>query len=1073
MPGTWLTGWDNLHPEWDPGFDLWRSLNAVWQEYQGVGLLGGMAHASDLVRQVLVWLLTVILPESLVRYTLLFGQLLLGSIGAFRLFEELFCDKRDTLASKLSSVAAALFYLLNLGTVQNFYVAFEPFYWFYGMLPWLLFYLLRAWRGTNQRGWLAFTLVSFLATPLAYIQTNFVVYGVLLVILAVAYLAGRQPDLSLPTKLKRVFLAAAITIGTNLFWLAPMAYFVLSGGSATTIKAQVNQLSTRQVTVQNQAYESLDNILTLRGYWFASQDYDTTDDEAAPIAFMQTWMSESASGALAYLFALLMILGAGYVLVYRRDYRAWGIVMGLLGMIGLLLINHLNIPLVAQIFRSPFTKVIVPLSLMYSLLLGASFLFWARVLHDKFLLLTFGFFLVTLGMYSVPSFGGHFIYHNLRPHVPEDYAALFAFMRTQPAAARTALLPAETVYGWQHMTWGYRGIGFYWFGLHQSILDRAFDVWSFDDEEFYQELHYARLESDPELFSQVLEKYDVRYLIYDQSIHRRGRDSEAFRKEWLALIADSCPQIYKTGLIQVYDCGERSDHYVVAPKQYHESSTKQFHQFFDPLIGESPYVSGSADKSVDVPFAFLLEREPDAAKFSYSQEQPDLHRIRLAADLPGADYAQMTVPSPLEASRSSFLVSVDVFDEETYEVSIEPLLRLYVNGERQEVFPGLRFRAPAITGAENVYFDFGSDYALVSPGQASNSAVVSLGSFDQDQVWRYFAAGRARARGLNINVSLQDTIELEVPAVFWEKLRDRQTIKLSEPVRSLEAEIYSQPIYLRSYASDDAVNCDTIRRGEVDRQPDGEHGYAYQVSNYGSYCDTFFDSKLDQARHSFLLRVDNRNLTGLPPTYYFWDINHQVQSWETMLPSGTSSVTFSFPRVKTDEETAFFDVHTANRSVAGEPAHNILDQTVAYIVPTEQLTAIRLRGAHAEESIDNPLEIISVAKRGTSEYKVEVKLHESTSEGVLALTQGYHDGWQAKIDDKTLTHEKYRDWANAWRVSKDECPDSTCSVKISFRPQWLEWWGLAVSGGITGSAVVGWLVIMYKRWRGKMNAENS
>ena len=53
--GTWLTGWDNLHPEFDFGTNIRRSVFAVWQEYQGLGLLGGMGHAAALVRELILY----------------------------------------------------------------------------------------------------------------------------------------------------------------------------------------------------------------------------------------------------------------------------------------------------------------------------------------------------------------------------------------------------------------------------------------------------------------------------------------------------------------------------------------------------------------------------------------------------------------------------------------------------------------------------------------------------------------------------------------------------------------------------------------------------------------------------------------------------------------------------------------------------------------------------------------------------------------------------------------------------------------------------------------------------------
>src|SRR3989338_4143901 len=54
QPNTILTGWDNLHPEFNFALDIKRSLFAVWQEYRGLGLLGGMAHGSDLTRELLL-----------------------------------------------------------------------------------------------------------------------------------------------------------------------------------------------------------------------------------------------------------------------------------------------------------------------------------------------------------------------------------------------------------------------------------------------------------------------------------------------------------------------------------------------------------------------------------------------------------------------------------------------------------------------------------------------------------------------------------------------------------------------------------------------------------------------------------------------------------------------------------------------------------------------------------------------------------------------------------------------------------------------------------------------------------
>src|SRR3972149_8698891 len=69
QPGTWLSGWDNLMPELNSGLNIQRTLSVAWQQYQGLGLLGGMAHAADLPRQLLIFcLLRVGVTASFIRY---------------------------------------------------------------------------------------------------------------------------------------------------------------------------------------------------------------------------------------------------------------------------------------------------------------------------------------------------------------------------------------------------------------------------------------------------------------------------------------------------------------------------------------------------------------------------------------------------------------------------------------------------------------------------------------------------------------------------------------------------------------------------------------------------------------------------------------------------------------------------------------------------------------------------------------------------------------------------------------------------------------------------------------------
>jgi len=87
VPGTWLTGWDSTQPELNLKLNLVRSLTSVWQEYRGVGLPDGMAHAANIVHLFYVWILSLIVPDNLIRYVFVFIAHLMGVIGMYKLLQ--------------------------------------------------------------------------------------------------------------------------------------------------------------------------------------------------------------------------------------------------------------------------------------------------------------------------------------------------------------------------------------------------------------------------------------------------------------------------------------------------------------------------------------------------------------------------------------------------------------------------------------------------------------------------------------------------------------------------------------------------------------------------------------------------------------------------------------------------------------------------------------------------------------------------------------------------------------------------------------------------------------------------
>jgi len=186
IPGTWLLGWDNLIPELNFKLKLASSITAVWQEYQGLGILGGMAHAADLPRQLILMVSSLVLPASFLRYFWAFLMLILGPLGVYYLVSRVLTGSKAG-SCQLAGFTAAMFYLFNLATVQTFFTPFETFGSFYGFFPWLTYFALDFLKNGGRRRLLSYFAVSFIAASAFYVQTMFVVYAIFLFVFALSH----------------------------------------------------------------------------------------------------------------------------------------------------------------------------------------------------------------------------------------------------------------------------------------------------------------------------------------------------------------------------------------------------------------------------------------------------------------------------------------------------------------------------------------------------------------------------------------------------------------------------------------------------------------------------------------------------------------------------------------------------------------------------------------------------------------------------------------------------------------------------------------------------------------------
>ena len=498
-PGTILSGWDNLHPEFNIIANIKRSIFSTWQEYQGLGLLAGMAHASDLVRQLIILPLTLFLPQNLIRYLWHFGMLFLGSFGLYNLV-------RYITKSRTSAWISSLFYLLNFGTVQYFHLAFDPYSTFWGFFPWLILFLFQYLD--NPKNLKNLLLINLLATPSFYVQTLFVVYIICISIVFIIHFFTRPKSFHL-LNYSSIYL---IIFLINSFWLLPNIYF-------TFTRFKITQNSIQNQIVTDQFVEQIINRGNIKSFGLLQgQYYDLKTNRSKNTEFlMDTWHSHFSSSVVqifSYITISLSLIG----IFSKNKYKKYILGILLFSLIAFLsdtapfsFINNSlhNLPIINQIFRNSFTKLLVPMVFSLSILLGLSVNFLKKFSYLIPFLIIF---------VSWPSFQGNFISPIIRSRIPEKYYQLFNYLKTQDSSKRILNLPQYNYWGWYDFNWNYTGSGFIWYGIDQSITDRTFDVWDNNLENLYWQLHYALISQNSDYFDLLLEKYNISYILFDRNL---------------------------------------------------------------------------------------------------------------------------------------------------------------------------------------------------------------------------------------------------------------------------------------------------------------------------------------------------------------------------------------------------------------------------------------------------------------------------------------------------------------------------------------------------------------------------
>lgn len=1063
IPGTYLMGWDNLMPELNIWMNIKRSLFAVWQEYQGLGLVGGMGHATDLIRQIILLPFTLILPNNWIRYLWTFGMLALGSFGVY------FGVKKTSEASSRSGLIAALFYLLNFGTIQIFWVPFEAFTTFWGFFPWLIFSFLAVIRTTSEESadltlpkrrsaWRNFIIWNILAVPSFYIQTLFVVYLICLGVISIVHLvistnsataeAWRNPfwktkkrslDKLEMTKewksqLERLIKAGGLIFLINSFWLLPFGYFLLTNAHHPR-EALINRMSTEETFLRNQRRGYLEDFLILKGYY-----YDFPD---AQEVLMAPWQNHFSTPILIIGYGLggIVILGlfkstANFIHRPKSpEGHLGGVLVGLflLSAVALLSatppfswLNYLirQWPFLNQVFRSPFTKFIFPAGFSFGLLFSYGIDFIIQKIKLKNVIISLS--IIGMIIFSWPVFRGNLVYSEMRQPIPEKYHQLFEYFKNQPKTGRIANLPQGNFWGWTFYRFGSRGSGFIWYGIEQPIMDRAFDVWNLKNERYYWELTYALQNQDLELLESILKKYSIEYLLFDDDIiFPEG-------KNWAKLALNTKELVEQAGFLK------------------HAASFENIFVYKVKNSQTKPYLTDHQNNYVfldQIP-EYDLEEKP---QFLLPKEEINLDQLVKIAEfnLGPNDFINPHICAPVNDQST---IDYQVDNDQMILNANETALCL----EWNEYGYFQQFDTSKLIKMKFEYQSDTNEWPRFCLWDITNLECANRKDFPKEgfsQEWNTYS------EEIIFNPDNQTISNLAL--IIDGHQKSDQKIKY----RNVTLEIYDLPNGARlpmiiknpidkNLVQVEPKTCTDYQEGEYSLEfKSKEYLRLLSTDNNSCYTWAFNHLPLNQA---WQIEIKYRNVQGYPLTIFASSIDGQYQMYQNILTDSKEWQTkyFLLPPYDTHQKGIQIQVH--NNSFNYQPSVNDIGSIEIYPADIEYPTA------------EPPAKKIYLDSNSNIwRYKVKVNSGQSQSESdgpldqnnYLVLPQAYDNGWMAfyfngwrprVLKDRVLINN----WANGWNLNRIRSrseefhvPGSSAVIYIVFWPQILQFIGFGLLAG--------------------------
>ena len=1022
---TYYSGWDNVHPEFNLTQYAYRTFFGAWVEYQGLGAPAAQSQLSEISRLPIIFFLKLLVPDNLNRYVFIFLMYLTGGVGMFLYLKKIWLNNLTGVYRDWVASFGAFYYLLNLVTLQQFFIAFEMFTVQFAFFPFLLLAIHYLNDKINVKSVLIFVLVQFLIAPSANTPTVFYIGAI--------FSIGYGFFLNLSSQ-KKIFSAArmAVSIGlltffTNSYWIIPNLYYLVQNAHYVT-SSRANALFDPESLWAVREAGNLVSFITGAHYLFNWQDFNFSN--LKQVYIFDVWRNYISEGLVPYLltfFGLLTIGGfISALLDFKKGAKRWGIVaiyfVTVVAMwMGVLMPDFLSnfiysLKPIQDAFRNPVTKFAVLYSFAITVMISQFYgVIINRLRGLKFIFLGLSFTAVIYVAW--PSFTGNFINPKLKIIYPPEYTEMFAYLKTQPADSRILELPFFSQAGWNYYNWplndkggnGYQGLGFYFFGFPQPFLTPDFARWEETNDSFYFELRQAINSEDSNQLKMVFEKYRINLIIFDKTAIDQYNKNYNYEKLSQLLGKTGARVIWKKDFLSIYGVSKQpANEKLIVPSEINLVSADTIRVRTDYAfenIGE--YIETDQNKAkVVLPFANLTSLQLNDAKF-------DPNKISIERNIAHGDY-YLKIPG---------------IKSDTYTT---PVAITTANHQLRVIFPKTKIVA---NNQEIELPQFENMTIPLSNNSGPGALIINH---------KLININRGQTIYAEISAGLNTPVEIRLPSgaivtdqkVFNQSWQDDMILDLGEITAvKIETQFPATSVDLKTLSS---TNCSWPFEGTT-KTVIVNGGVTYVADGFGVNCSGY-NADFLKPDYPYLMQTTGKNDQGRSMKFF---VNYNVQNSvpeEFLLPQNNFSTTYVLVPILPAADLPYA-INWETRSF-GKEDMNKLFSLKFWPFDVDRLSQLQFFKKNTPLSFKNEV----VVNKEESYFNFLYLINTSCRSGqcYLGINQSYDSMWLA-IDSNfnLLPHYRYNNWANIWQLNQSG------TIFIIYLPEVISLFCIFLVGSVT------------------------